>query len=80
MYYRLYRRRHRIYLAVLAFSLIYFLVGHYESKKTIENTKIDQKLVARSRININTYKEPLPCTDCPGENGAGVTLNVKYFC
>ena len=31
----------------------------------------------RSRITIDTYKEPPPCRGCPGENGGGVTLNVN---
>lgn len=30
------------------------------------------------RININTYVEPETCKGCPGENGQGVSLTVRF--
>ena len=35
----------------------------------------------KKRININTYKEPANCFNCPGENGQSVNLTVMnmYF-
>ena len=33
----------------------------------------------RPRVNMKNYIEPPICKGCPGENGAGVYLNVTYF-
>jgi hypothetical protein len=31
------------------------------------------------RINRETYTIPAPCRDCPGENGQGVQLSVRFY-
>jgi hypothetical protein len=77
MYYKLYRRRHRIYVAAFVIISLYFLIFHHDSQKNADKKSLgyrEQEL--RARINIDTYKQPPPCNECPGENGAGVTLNV----
>jgi hypothetical protein len=33
----------------------------------------------KTRVNMQNYKEPPICKGCPGENGAGVFLNVIDF-
>ena len=87
MYYRLYRRRHIIYLVVCMIIVIYFLTGSSNNTNNDNQPNNDKKSKVlgnrdrerRSRISIETYKEPPPCRGCPGENGGGVTLNVLFL-
>lgn len=92
LYYKLYRRRHYVYLAGLFISML-FIISLLNNNKPSEGTSavrnagrvVDNnqnpvkgaKKAAGERINMNTYVEPPQCVGCPGENGAGVKLTVR---
>ena len=83
MYYRCYRRRHNIFLAVTVVLVIFFLMR--QNSTTSSTTANDEggRLVGgeherKARISIETYQQPKNCYGCPGENGAGVSLTVSY--
>ena len=93
IYYKLYRRRHLIFIAFSFSLLIYYLTisrSRSSSNNDQKQSNTDKKLNDlnnfaknipewNSRISIETYKEPPPCRGCPGENGGGVTLNVLFL-
>lgn len=92
LYYKLYRRRHYVYLAGLFISML-FIISLLNNNKPSEGTSavrnegrvIDNnqnpvkgaKKAAGERINMNNYVEPPQCVGCPGENGAGVKLTEE---
>ena len=92
MYYKLYRRRHYIYAALVFLGIVY-LIRNNSTRSSIgtndeadylkyKKRKTDEKLVekiqnVKPRINMQTYVEPKPCNGCPGENGGAVYLTVK---
>lgn len=67
------------YIAATILVVIFLLMNQSTPN---DNTKrdllgkrdVDSRL---SRINMDTYKEPQPCLNCPGENGASVSLTVS---
>lgn len=78
IYFKIYRRRHRI---LLAFAITFVLIYHnYQNDNDID---VDNQFEAsetrhrKSIVNINNYKAPPPCEGCPGEMGAPVNLTVK---
>ena len=71
MYYKLYRRRYYIYLAIGILVVLFIFNNSTNDENTIELTRNNR------RINIENYVEPEPCHNCPGENGRPVYLNVN---
>lgn len=91
LYYKLYRRRHYVYLAGFFISML-FIISLLNNKppegtsavrndaKVVDNNQNSvkgAKKAAGGRINMNTYVVPPQCVGCPGENGAGVKLTVR---
>ena len=94
MYYKLYRRRHYIYIGAVFLGIFLYLTykshtidyenGNVESnyenyKGKSGNDNNKNKNIRKSRITMETYKAPDPCVGCPGENGQGVYLTVNMI-
>lgn len=86
MYYRFYRRRHSIYLAVAVVFILFVLFNRSDNDDIHDDTakksgrfgKRDSDGEKKQRITMETYKIPPPCSGCPGENGSPVHLSVIY--
>ena len=76
MYYRLYRRRHQIYLAI-GLILVILVFTRNSSKDNSDHAAVLNKNGV-PRINMQNYVPPPQCGDCPGENGAAVYLTVRF--
>lgn len=89
MYYRFYRRRHSIYLAVAVILVLFVLFNRQDNSDTKDSSKksgvfgkrdsdvVDGGRRGGARITIDTYQVPPSCNGCPGENGAAVHLTVR---
>lgn len=93
MYYKLYRRRHYIYIGAVFLGVFFYLTykshtidyeninaeSNYEKYKGKAGKDNNNKINRKPRITMETYKEPDPCVGCPGENGQGVYLTVNMI-
>jgi len=94
MYYKLYRRRHYIYAALIFLGIVFLIKNNstrtsfgtnddadfvkYKKRKAYE--ELSEKIQdVKPRINMQTYVEPKPCNGCPGENGGPVYLTVNQI-
>ena len=84
MYYKIYRRRNRLYI-IIGVILLIFLYFDKDSSKDNERKDslndldevfkvIEEKFEHKPR---KRYVQPDPCVGCPGENGEGVKLTVS---
>lgn len=80
IYWFLYRRREKILLVIFIAFFVFILFSKSQSKSSSKSAHVDKpKPQARHnqvRINRETYQIPEPCVNCPGENGAAVSLTV----
>lgn len=80
-YWYLYRRRNKFIIICFIISTILFF--SYESKNDASSaySKVNDRPKrsnnqSKIRINRENYQIPEPCRNCPGEDGAGVSLTV----
>lgn len=84
MYYKIYRRRNKLYIIIGAILLIFL---YFDKNKSAGNERKDNlndlddlfKVIEEKLDNKpkKRYIPPAPCEGCPGEDGAGVTLTVR---
>ena len=85
MYYKIYRRRNKLYI-IIGVILLIFLYFDFDKDSSGNERKdnlndldevfkvIEEKLDRKPK---KRYVPPEPCKDCPGENGQGVMLTVS---
>ena len=80
MYYKLYRRRNKIYIIIGVILIIYLYLDKNNSSGNERKDNLNDDLFeVFERRNVQPKKKyvpPSPCVGCPGENGAGVSLTV----
>ena len=85
---KLFRRKNKICIIIGVCLVLYFYLFQNnfsnERKESLDEfygiydlnvAKIEPEIVTKKK-----YVPPLPCQDCPGENGEGVSLTVSFFC
>ncbi|CAF1460935.1 unnamed protein product [Rotaria sp. Silwood1] len=79
---RVCRRRNRFVVILFLIFLIIYLFHDSNNNSSLSNTDLSSRKPRniqekKIRINRETYTTPEPCRQCPGENGAGVSLTAE---
>jgi hypothetical protein len=78
MYYKFYRRRQQISLLLVGIFIIFIYIRKSNDDEKRPSNGGVVKREKGERVNMQNYVQPPPCVDCPGENGAGVSLTVSF--